>query len=134
MLNLAIAAEPLANDAENMFDLSRESLGLADRIYQRLALQEEIQAGKTVSQLRFFAPRAALATKKLRELEEALDGTFEDAMAMILEMEAKPEFYKSKQYEKLGEFLPASEVLLQVSCILIVSYNKFMWSCSVQFV
>jgi hypothetical protein len=44
--------------------------------------------------------------------------SLQDSMDMVLEMEAKPDFVKSKQYEELGQFLPASEVLLQV-CFII---------------
>jgi hypothetical protein len=61
LLNLAVASEPPA-DVENLFNRAQESLGLAERIYHRYMLLDAT----------FFAPRAALATEKLRELQNAL--------------------------------------------------------------
>jgi hypothetical protein len=39
-------------------------------------------------------------------------------MDRVLEMEAKPEFVQSKEFEALGQILPASEVLRQVGFML----------------
>jgi hypothetical protein len=63
----------------------------------------------------FFGPRAALAIEKLGEIPLGLTTpSLQGAMDRVLEMEAKPEFVQSKEYEALGQFLPASEVLRQV--------------------
>jgi hypothetical protein len=116
MANLAIASPPPA-DVDHVLTLAREALGVAERVYGRLMLLEKDPA--------FFAPRAALATKKLGELRDAFGVPtphddvvpslfLQEAMDMVLEMESNPEIVQSKKYEEQGQFLSAVEALREV--------------------
>jgi hypothetical protein len=60
--------------------------------------------------------------------------SLEEAMDMVLKMEAKPEFVKSTEYDELGKFLPASQVLHQVCVIcclevVVVDVSYITHSC-----